>query len=245
MVDNEAARSYPPLDDPQRGRRKLPRAVRERQMLEVAGRVFAAHGFHEASMDEIAQRAGISKPMIYNYFGSKEGLYFAYIELAGQRLLSRMAEAARGVDDSDEIDPAGRLLAASLAFFAHVDERREEWAVLFAELAARGGPFFQEVAAVRRSIINQTAQLFEIVLRRTGVSPDHVGGTEALACALVGAGESLANWWLEHPEETKEAMANRLVDVAWNGLKHLLRPQPQPSAKDRAALSPVARSSTQ
>ena len=59
-------------------------------MLEVAGRVFAAHGFHDASMDEIAQDAGISKPMIYNYFGSKEGLYFAYIELAGQRLLSRM-----------------------------------------------------------------------------------------------------------------------------------------------------------
>src|SRR5438874_3831781 len=102
MADNGAARSYRPLEDPQRGRRKLPRAVRERQMLEVAGRVFAAHGFHEASMDEIDRHAGISKPMIYNYFGSKEGLYFAYIELAGQRLLSRMAEVARAVGDSDE-----------------------------------------------------------------------------------------------------------------------------------------------
>lgn len=222
MVEEGVARSYNPLEDPQRGRRKLPRAVREQQMLEVAGRVFAAHGFHEASMDEIAQDAGISKPMIYNYFGSKEGLYFAYIELAGQRLLSRMAEAARGVDDSHEIDAEGRLLASSLTFFAHVDERREEWAVLFAELAARGGVFFQEVAAVRRSIIHQTAQLFDIVLRRSGVSPDEVGGTDALACAFVGAGESLANWWLEHPEETKEAMANRLIDVGWRGLKHLL-----------------------
>src|SRR5213082_1858579 len=104
MVEAAATHSYRPLDDPQRGRRKLPREVRERQMLEVAGRVFAAHGFHEASMDESAQDAGISKPMIYNYFGSKEGLYFAYIELAGQRLLSRMAEAARAVGDSDEID---------------------------------------------------------------------------------------------------------------------------------------------
>src|SRR5438874_10873308 len=242
MVQDAATLSYPPLDDPQRGRRKLPRAVRERQMLEVAGRVFAAHGFHETSMDEIAKDAGISKPMIYNYFGSKEGLYFAYIELAGQRLLSRMVEAARGVDDSHEIDAEGRLLASSLAFFAHVDERREEWAVLFAELAARGGPFFQEVAAIRRSITDQTAQLFDLVLRRAGVSPDQVGGTEALACAFVGAGESLANWWLEHPEETKEAMASRLIDVAWGGLRHLLRPRSQPSGEDRRALAPVDRS---
>src|SRR5438067_7468052 len=240
MTDNGVSRTYRPLEDPQRGRRKLPRAVRERQMLEVAGRVFAAHGFHDASMDEIAQDAGISKPMIYNYFGSKEGLYFAYIELAGQRLLSRMAEAARAVDDSDEIDVERRLLASALAFFAHVDERREEWAVLFAELAARGGPFFQEVAAIRRSITDQTAQLFDLVLRLAGVSPDQVGGTEALACAFVGAGESLANWWLQHPEETKEAMANRLIDVAWGGLNHLVAAPSRPKADDRPALAPVA-----
>src|SRR5204863_9143433 len=139
-MDKQAVeRSYPPLDDPQRGRRKLPRAVREGQILDVAGRVFAARGFHEASMDEIAEGAGISKPMIYSYFGSKEGLYFAYIELAGQRLLARMAEAARGVDDSQGFDAERRLLASSLAFFAHVDERREEWAVLFGEFATRSG----------------------------------------------------------------------------------------------------------
>ena len=245
MLEQRATRSYRALDDPQRGRRKLPRAVRERQMLDVAGRVFAADGFHEASMDEIAQKAGISKPMIYNYFGSKEGLYFAYIELAGQRLLSRIAEAAEGVDDSREIDAEGRLLASSVAFFAHVDERREEWAVLFAELAARGGPFFREVAAVRRSITDQTAQLFDLVLRRAGVSPDQVGGTDALACAFVGAGESLANWWLEHPEETKEAMAKRLIEVAWGGLKHLLGPPSRPRAEGPVALAPAARGPTE
>ena len=191
-------------------------------MLEVAGRVFAARGFHDASMDEIAHGAGISKPMIYSYFGSKEGLYFAYIELAGQRLLTRMAEAAARVDDSGAIDAEKTLLATSLAFFAHVDENREEWSVLFGELAARGAPSSQEVAAVRRTITNRTAKLFDIVLSRAGTAPDKVGGTQALAYAFVGAGESLANWRLEHPEEPKEAMANRLIDVAWGGLKRLL-----------------------
>lgn len=215
-------KTFPQLHDPQRGRRKIPRAVRERQMLEVAGRVFAARGFHDASMDEIAQGAGISKPMVYSYFGSKEGLYFAYIELAGQRLLERMDEAAAGVERAGGIDAPATLRATSLAFFAHVDENREEWAVLFGELAARGAPASKEVAAVRRSITDRTAALFDVVLRRAGVDAAKVGGTEPLAHAFVGAGESLANWWLEHPEESTEKMADRLIDVAWGGLEKLL-----------------------
>jgi AcrR family transcriptional regulator len=187
-------------------------------MLEVAGRVFARRGFHAASIEEIAEGAGISKPMVYNYFGSKEGLYYAYIELAGQRLLDRIALAATSVEESGTLDPERRLLASAVAFFSHVDENREEWSVLFSELAARGAPFSREVAAVRRTITDRTAALFDIVLERAGIHPADVGGTEPLAYAFVGAGESLANWWLEHPEEPIEAMAQRLLDVAWIGL---------------------------
>src|SRR5436305_14276776 len=86
--------SYPPVDDPQRGRRKVPRAVRERQMLEVAGRVFARRGFPAASIEEIAEGAGISKPMVYNYFGSKDGTYIAYIDLEDHRLTDTIHTAA-------------------------------------------------------------------------------------------------------------------------------------------------------
>jgi AcrR family transcriptional regulator len=223
VTDASTTRSYPPLDDPQRGRRKVARAVRERQMLDVAGRVFAARGFHEASMDEIAQGAGISKPMVYNYFGSKEGLYAAYVEAAGRRLLTRMDEAAATAGAARALDAEATLRATSLAFFAHVDENRESWSVLFGELASRGAPLSQEVAAVRRSITDRTAALFDIVLHRSGTPSAAVGGTEALAHAYVGAGESLANWWLDHPDETREAMADRLVSVAWGGLEQLLR----------------------
>jgi AcrR family transcriptional regulator len=161
--------------------------------------------------------------MVYNYFGSKEGLYYAYIELAGQRLLDRIARAATSVDESGTLDTERRLLASAVAFFSHVDENREEWSVLFGELAARGAPFSREVAGVRRTITSRTAALFDVVLERAGIDPADVGGTEPLAYAFVGAGESLANWWLEHPEESIEAMAQRLLDVAWKGLKALLR----------------------
>ena len=198
--------------------------VREREMLEVAGRIFAKLGFHAASMEQIAEGAGVSKPMIYNYFRSKEGLYFAYIELAGQRMLSRMRNAVRAAGER----PEERLWASALAFFGHVDDNRDEWSVLFGELAARGAPFSREVSAIRATISDGTAALFDEVLKGAGIGPDEVGGVEPLAHAFVGAGESLANWWLVHPEESQAAMAARLMNVAWVGLSGLLQNRVDP-----------------
>ena len=73
-----------PAQPPRSSRRRVPRAEREVAMLDAAGLAFADHGFHRASMDAIAAAAGISKPMLYAYFDSKEGLYAAYIERSGQ-----------------------------------------------------------------------------------------------------------------------------------------------------------------
>src|SRR5437763_4471925 len=99
--------------------RRMPRPERERQMLEVAGRSFAAGGFHAVSMDEIAEQAGISKPMLYHYFGSKEGLYVAYVRQQGSALLAGMRDATE-----PDAPPAERLWAGALAVLAYVDERR-------------------------------------------------------------------------------------------------------------------------
>src|SRR5205823_9229599 len=76
------------------GTRGMPRPARERLILNVAGQVFAGVGYHSASMDEIAERAGVSKPMLYAYFGSKEGLYVAYVNRTGRELLARLSGAA-------------------------------------------------------------------------------------------------------------------------------------------------------
>jgi len=223
-----------------RGRKKVPRAVREREMLEVAGRVFARRGFHAASMEEIADGAGVSKPMIYNYFGSKEGLYFAYIELAGRRMLARMRGAVRAAG----AQPEDRLWASALAFFGHVDDNRDEWSVLFGELAARGAPFSREVSAIRATVSDGTAALFDEVLESAGANPSEIGGTEPLGHAFVGAGESLANWWLDHPEESQAAMAARLMNVAWIGLSGLLqnRVAPWPLGHEPGSATPTASS---
>jgi AcrR family transcriptional regulator len=185
-------------------RRRVPRAEREQTMLDAAGRAFAVHGFHAASMDAIAADAGISKPMLYNYFDSKQGLYIAFVERDGRELLESMRRAG-----SPDAPAAERLLAGILAFLTYVDEHRAGWAVLYREAATQGGSVAAEVAALRERIAELLSRLL---------------GSEALAHAFVGAGESLANWWLEHPEEPKERIAQLLMDVAATGLEAERRP---------------------
>lgn len=182
-------------------RRRMSREEREAVMLREAGAVFAARGFHAASMDEIADRVGVSKPMVYSYFGSKEALYFAYIEDAGRDLVAAMIAAERAVREGDI---EARLRAGTHAFFQFVADHRDGYSVLFSEMAAAGGPLRREVSAIRRRIIDLVQYLI---------------ADEPLAEAYVGAGEALANWSLLHPDEGVDAMTDRLLAVAWRGLE--------------------------
>ena len=109
----------------------------------------------------------------------------------------------------------------------------------------------REVSGIRATVSDGTAALFDEVLEGAGVSPEKIGGTEPLAHAFVGAGESLANWWLDHPEESQAAMAARLMNVAWIGLSELLQsraePWPldhEPGSATRASSSPRTRRRT-
>jgi AcrR family transcriptional regulator len=192
------------------GTRGVPRAQREPQMLEIAGQVFASRGFHDASMDEIAAAAGISKPMLYAYFDSKEGLYCSYIQRSGARLI----EAMDAVLDP-ELGHEELLWHSVLAFLGYVDDHRQGWAVLYRELGASGGRWAKTVAEIREAIIRRTVVLLSAALKDRGTRH---GDPEAWGHAFIGAGESLANWWLDHPEEAKESVAARLMDTAWVGL---------------------------
>jgi AcrR family transcriptional regulator len=177
----------------------MPRAEREQRMLDAAGKAFARDGYHDASMDEIARAAGISKPMLYNYFGSKEGLYVAYVRRSGRALLANM-RAAGAPDEPAEL----RLRDGVLAFLRYVQEHGAGWAVLHHETTTQGGPIAEQVAELREQIARMLSGLF--------------GGRDAFAHAFVGAGESLAGWWLAHPERTKEEVAALLLDIASLGL---------------------------
>jgi AcrR family transcriptional regulator len=189
----------------------MPRPERERQMLEVAGRSFAARGFHAVSMDEIAEQAGISKPMLYHYFGSKEGLYVAYVRQQGSVLLAGMRDATE-----PDAPPSERLWAGTLAFLGYVDEHRPGWALLYRETVSQGGPLAAEVAELRARI---AAIVHRLLLSTAGPAARET--SEMLAQAFVGAGQSVANWWLEHPEEPREDVAELLVRLVSGALPEL------------------------
>ena len=180
--------------------------MREPLILDVAGQVFADAGYERASMDRIAELAGVSKPMLYAYFDSKQGLYVAYIERTGRELVTRLVAADRG-----DAAPTVRLRALTGEFLGFVSEHRDGWTVLFHEFNANK-PIVELVANLRGQVVEQIARMLELggPSWRGVPSP----ASEGVAHAIVGAGESLANWWLEHPEVAREEVSEWLVGLA-------------------------------
>jgi AcrR family transcriptional regulator len=196
-------------------RRRVPRAEREQQMLEAAVTVFTERGFDAASMDEIAERTGITKPMLFRYFGSKEGLYLASIERAAKPMIELFRVAT-----VEEQDPARRLWAGTRAFLGWVDENRAVYARLFLEATARGGEPAALVERLSRELNLTLSGLFVDTASAAGVAP--TAEVEAMAVCMNGATAAMARWWLEHPDVSRDLVALRLVNFAWMGLENLM-----------------------
>jgi AcrR family transcriptional regulator len=197
--------------------RRLPREVRERQILDAAVQVFSAHGYHNASMDEISDVAGVSKPMIYAYLGSKEDLFGACIRREATRLLEAVTRGIRAELQSDM-----QLWHGLAAFFRFVGEHRESWRVLHRQATSQGGLFSDDVLAMRNRAIALVDALLVRTANRHGLDEQATKATEALAVALVGSAESLADWWLDHPDISDKMLASWLMNLVWMGFGDLV-----------------------
>ncbi len=196
-------------------RRRMSRADRERQMLAVAEQVFAERGYRAASMDDIAERVGVSKPMLYEYFGSKDGLMRATIAHNRAALLEVTSRAVRAGSS-----PRDMLRRGLVAYFEFAEEHRQAWAVLRNEAAllagAAAGEAAEEVEATRRQQTAFMAGAMASFLPE--VPPTRL---EAYAEILVGACERLTLWRDRHPEVTATEAAGCVLDLAWPGLAAL------------------------
>jgi AcrR family transcriptional regulator len=198
--------------------KRLPRAVREQQMLDAAVKVFSRRGFHAASMDEIADEAGISKPMVYAYLGSKEELFTACLHREGTRLMEAIVGAVVRDLPFDQ-----RLWRGLRAFFRFVGAHRDGWAVLYRQ--ARGErPFADELAEMRSRIIEVVAGMLDRGLAAQGREV-RAAEREVMAYALVGASESLADWLTDHPDADPDGMATRMMNFGWTGAGSMLAGQ--------------------
>ena len=184
-------------------------------MLDAAVKVFSRRGFHAASMDEIADDAGISKPMVYAYLGTKEELFIACLHRESTRMMEAIAGAAAPDLPADE-----RLWRGLRAFFGFVGAHRDGWAVLYRQARAERA-FADELAGMRARIVEVVVGMLDHALRAEG---REVAETEleVVAYALVGATESLGDWLADHPEADPEKTATRMMHVAWLGAGQLL-----------------------
>lgn len=196
----------------------MPRAQRAQQMVSVASRVFAERGFADVSMDEIAASVGVTKPMLYSYFGSKEGLFAACAEEAGAHLRTHLAHIALAGDDR----PDERLWGGILAVFTFVEGNREGWMLLYPPGADQRGPLGAGADHAREDMAGLLSGLFEQVAARQGVPEEMQRHLEPIAHAFTAATIATASRWVNEADEPKEAAALRLMNFAWLGFGGLL-----------------------
>lgn len=195
------------------------------QTLGVAHDLFAERGYAEVTMDEIAAEVGVTKPLLYNYFGNKERLYIACMERAGDALTRTVGEAVAAT-----ASPGDALGSGVRAFFAFLDSDREAWAVLFDETLPVGGEVADRVAAYRGQIVELVsgsllAQLPEG--RRKGARVE----IEALSAALLGAAEELARWWLRSEAISAAEAAELLISTVEPGIRARSQAAQPPTSK--------------
>lgn len=207
------------MTDNDRPRRRLPRSVREQEIIDAALQVFAKRGYRAAVVDEIAELAGISKPMVYLYLGSKEGLFIACIRRESQRLVAAFREAAATGDA-----PAERLWAGLTAFFDFVARHRESWVVLHRQAPEQSEAIAAELAAARSSVRAEVTGLIGEAIARNAGHAVRLGREDAdfVAHALVGAADSLTDWMEQHPGEPPERVTLRLMNMMWVGMRNVL-----------------------
>jgi AcrR family transcriptional regulator len=184
---------------------RVPRPVRERQIVELAEELFAERGYAGASMEELCRRAGVTKPVVYELFDSKDGLFRVCVDRAIERMAISIVEAFRS-----ETEPEARLRAGGLAFLRFARENRMAW-----DLMAMQGRFAEHAASVRRS----QAQLIRTLIAEVAPDGTDPRELEAVAYAVNSAFEGAANWMYEHPDVRVEELADWIVALLLPGLR--------------------------
>ena len=185
-------------------------AERREQLIEIARRAFSERGFDGVSIEEIATRAEVSKPVVYEHFGGKEGLYAVVVDREVRQLLGMMREALTAGH------PRVLLEQAAFALLDYVEQSSDGFRILVRDspLGSESGSFV--------SIISDVASRVEHILvdefKRRGYDARMAPMYSQMLVGMVG---TTGQWWLNARKPAKEVVAAHLVNLAWNGLSGL------------------------
>ncbi|MGW5875517.1 TetR family transcriptional regulator [Nocardiopsis terrae] len=191
-------------------RKRMTGRERRQQLLEIGRELFAERGFDATSVEEIAARAGVSKPVVYEHFGGKEGIYAVVVDREMRTLLDMMGEALTADHARNKIEKA------ALALLRYVEEDSVGFRVLTRDshVASGTGSF----AGLINDIASQVEHIMADEFAERGYDP---ALAPMYAQALVGMWALTGQWWLEVRKPKREVVAAHLVNLAWNGLSSL------------------------
>jgi AcrR family transcriptional regulator len=185
---------------------------RRAQLLEVAREVFGTSGFHSVSMDDVAERAGVTKPILYDHFSSKKDLYLALLDADLADLLERVKEALDSSPGNRE-----RIRASFQAYFDFVDEQADGFRLLMQETVGAERDFRERVAQVRDQIL---AEVQRLIVRESGGRLDREHA-EVVALGLIGMAENVAQRNPGASKAERDQAVDTLVELAWRGITQL------------------------
>jgi AcrR family transcriptional regulator len=194
--------------------RRLPASERFEQLLDVAEDLFMAQGYDRTSIEDIARAAGVTRPIVYQHHGSKEGVYLGCVARARRALVEEYATAIGGLSEPREV-----LRAAAGAWFSIVERDPTRWALLF------GGSAIPMTGDLGRRLTEERSKNLGYYIQavqswtRPDVPADHVA---ALAHLISGIGDQLARWWLTNRHVSREQIVDYYCDFCWNGLTPLM-----------------------
>ncbi len=190
-------------------------ADRRAAILDAARMAFAEGSYHEVSLDSVAERAGVSKALLYEHFDSKRELYVAMLEMHTQDLVGRIGSAVAAAEPGEP-----RLLAGLNAFLDFVQDRRGGWRVIFRnagdpDVATSFAQLRDGVAAAIAALMSEdAAEVFPN-------APEREQMLQMIAQQLVGAMQALADWWEMHPDVPRERILQVAMDFVWTGQARL------------------------
>jgi AcrR family transcriptional regulator len=187
---------------------RLPAAIRRRQILDHAILVFARRGFHATSMNDVADAAGVTKPVLYQHFRSKRALYLAALNDVGDRLRQSIEKVT-----AEASNPREQVTAGLTAYFRFVEEHTEAFSLLFGGGSRRDREFSAAARAVESAVATSTAERIDV----DTITPEE---RALLGHAIVGLAEGACRHWLaEGRTMDPETLAAQVSQLAWAGLR--------------------------